>query len=87
MAGTIFAATKLSLRTWFRAVYHVTKLRLVEGFCNRSIEAFARASLDPARVVVSDGLRCFGAVAEAGCTHEVVVTVVSRRVGVGAVGK
>jgi transposase-like protein len=161
MAGTIFAATKLPLRTWFRAIYHMTqtkqgissielgrrlgvtqttawkikhklkqvmlerdatktlsgrveiddayvggertggkrgrgaagktpfvaaaettadgkpsrlKLRRVSAFSNRSIEAFARASLRPSCVVVSDGLRCFGAVTEAGCTHEVIVT-------------
>ncbi len=161
MAKTIFASTKLPLRTWFRAMYHLTqtkqgissielgrrlgvtqttawkikhklkqvmlerdatkqlsgrveiddayvggertggkrgrgaagktpfvaaaqttqdgkpsqlKLRRVSAFSNRSIEAFARASLDPSCVVLSDGLRCFGAVIEAGCTHEVVVT-------------
>lgn len=50
------------------------KLRRVGAFCNRSIEAFARASLHPSCVVVSDGLRCFGAIADAGCTHQVVVT-------------
>ena len=50
------------------------KLRRVGSFCSRSIEAFARASLDPACVVVTDGLRCFSAVTEAGCTHEVVTT-------------
>ena len=25
IAGTIFAATKLPLRTWFRAIYHLTQ--------------------------------------------------------------
>ena len=50
------------------------KLRRVGAFCNRSIEAFARANLHPSCVVVSDGLRCFGAIADAGCTHQVVVT-------------
>ena len=161
IAGTIFASSKLPLRTWFRAIYHMTqtkqgissielgrrlgvtqttawkmkhklkqvmlerdaakhlcgrveiddayvggergggrrgrgapgktpfvaaaettpdgkptrlKLRRVGSFSSRSIEAFARASLDPTCVVVSDGLRCFGAVREAGCTHEVVLT-------------
>jgi hypothetical protein len=161
IAGTIFASTKVPLRTWFRAIYHITqtkqgissielgrrlgvtqttawkikhklkqvmlerdaakqltgrieiddayvggerpggkrgrgapgktpfvaaaettlkgkptrlKLRRVGSFCNHSIGAFARASLDPACVVISDGLRCFGAVTEAGCTHQVVVT-------------
>jgi hypothetical protein len=161
IAGTIFASTKVPLRTWFRAIYHMTqtkqgissielgrrlgvtqttawkikhklkqvmlerdavkqltgrieiddayvggernggkrgrgaagktpfvaaaettpegkpsrlKLRRVGGFSNRSIRAFATASLDPACAVVSDGLRCFTAVTEAGCTHEVIVT-------------
>ena len=161
IAGTIFAASKLPLRTWFRAIYHMTqtkqgissielgrrlgvtqttawkmkhklkqvmlerdaakhlsgrieiddayvggqrgggkrgrgapgktpfvaavettpdgkpsrlKLRRVGSFCSRSIEAFARASLDPGCVVVSDGLRCFGAVREAGCIHDVMIT-------------
>ena len=50
------------------------KLRRVGSFCSRRIEAFARASLDPACVVVTDGLRCFSAVTEAGCTHEVMIT-------------
>jgi ribosomal protein L37AE/L43A len=27
IAGTIFASTKLSLRTWFRAMYHVTQTK------------------------------------------------------------
>jgi transposase-like protein len=161
IAGTIFASTKVTLRTWFRAIYHMTqtkqgissielgrrlgvtqttawkikhklkqvmlerdaakqltgrieiddayvggertggkrgrgapgktpfvaaaettpdgkpsrlKLQRVAGFCNRSIAAFAKANLDPACVVISDGLSCFGAVIKAGCTHEVVVT-------------
>jgi transposase-like protein len=160
-AGTIFAATKVPLRTWFRAMYHVTqskqgissielarrlgvtqttawtikhklaqvmlerdagqrltgrielddaylggersggkrgrgapgktpfvaavetteegkpvrlKLRRVGSFCGRAISGFARRSLDPGCEVVSDGLACFGAVAEAGCRHKVVRT-------------
>jgi transposase-like protein len=160
-AGTIFAATKVPLRTWFRAMYHVTqskqgissielarrlgvtqttawtlkhklaqvmlerdagqrldgrvelddaylggersggkrgrgapgktpfvaavettaegkpvrlKLRRVSGFCSRAVARFARRSLDPGCEVVSDGLACFGAVAEAGCRHAVVRT-------------
>ncbi|MDO9714450.1 IS1595 family transposase, partial [Paracraurococcus sp. LOR1-02] len=27
MAGAIFAATKVTLRTWFRAIYHVTQTK------------------------------------------------------------
>jgi ribosomal protein L37AE/L43A len=161
IAGTIFAATKVPLRTWFRAMYHLTqtkqgisgielarrlgvtqttawtikhklmqvmmerdaderlhgrvelddaylggersggkrgrgapgktpfvaavetteegkpvrlKLRRVSGFCGRAISGFARRSLDPGCEVVSDGLACFAAVAEAGCRHEVIKT-------------
>jgi transposase-like protein len=161
IAGTIFAATKLPLRTWFRALYHLTqskqgissielgrrlgvtqttawkikhklkqvmlerdaakqlsgrvelddaylggarpggkrgrgaagktpflaavettpegqpvrlKLRRVAAFCGRSIAAFATRSLAPSCVVVSDGLRCFGQVVDAGCTHQPIKT-------------
>jgi len=27
IAGTIFASTKLPLRTWFRAIYHLTQTK------------------------------------------------------------
>lgn len=50
------------------------KLRRVTSFCSHSISAFAKASLDPECVVVSDGLRCFNSVTEAGCSHEAVIT-------------
>jgi ribosomal protein L37AE/L43A len=161
IAGTIFAATKVPLRTWFRAMYHLTrtkqgissielarrlgvtqttawtikhklaqvmmerdaderlhgrvelddaylggersggkrgrgapgktpfvaavettpegkpvrlKLRRVGSFCGRAISGFAERGLDPGCEVVSDGLACFAAVAEAGCRHEVIKT-------------
>jgi transposase-like protein len=161
IAGTIFASTKLPLRLWFRAVYHLTqskqgmssielgrrlgvtqttawkikhklkqvmlerdgakrltgrveiddayiggertggkrgrgapgktpfvaavettpegkpvrmKLRRVAGFSGPSITAFARTSLDPQCVVVSDGLGCFTSLTSAGCAHQVVKT-------------
>ena len=48
------------------------KLRRVASFCNHAISRFAKRSLDPNCEVVSDGLACFGAVKEAGCTHEVI---------------
>ena len=51
--------------------------RLAEGkasFCAASIAGFAKRSLDPTCSVVSDGLQCFGSVADAGCTHQVVKT-------------
>ena len=160
IAGTIFAATKLPLRIWFRAIYHMTqtkqgvssielgrrlgvtqttawkvkhklkqvmlerdstrqltgrvelddayvggertggkrgrgapgktpfvaavqttpegkpvrlKLRRVAAFCGHSIAAFAKSSLDPACTVISDGLRCFASVTDAGCLHQVVI--------------
>ena len=160
-AGTIFASTKLPLRTWFRALYHMTqtkqgissielgrrlgvtqttawkikhklaqvmlerdatkqltgrveiddayvggertggkrgrgaegktpfvaavetaadgkpvrlKLRRVTSFCTHSIATFAKSSLAPDCDVVSDGLRCFGGVTQAGCSHQVIVT-------------
>ena len=161
IAGTIFASTKLPLRTWFRALYHMTqtkqgissielgrrlgvkqatawsikhklkqvmmerdaarpltgrvemddaymggersggkrgrgapgktpfvaavettpegkpvrlKLGRVEGFSAKAIAVFARRNLNPACTVVSDGLKCFGAVTEAGCAHEAIRT-------------
>ena len=50
------------------------KLRRVASFCNRALSSFAKRSLDPACEVVSDGLACFGAVADAGCAHNVIKT-------------
>ena len=161
IAGTIFAATKLPLRIWFRAIYHLTqskggissielgrrlgvtqttawkvkhklmqammerdaakrlagrieiddadlggerhggkrgrgspgktpivaavettlegkpirlKLRRVKGFRRTDIVSLAKRNFDPDSTVVSDGLRCFRAVLEAGCTHQPIVT-------------
>jgi ribosomal protein L37AE/L43A len=50
------------------------KLRRVSSFCNHAISTFAKRSLDPSCEVVSDGLACFGAVADAGCAHQVIKT-------------
>ena len=50
------------------------QLRRMADFCKHSIAGFAKRSLDPACEVVSDGLRCFSGVAEAGCKHTVVKT-------------
>jgi coenzyme F420-reducing hydrogenase gamma subunit len=50
------------------------KLRRVTSFCNRALAGFAKRSLDPSCNVVSDGLACFGVVADAGCSHQVVKT-------------
>jgi ribosomal protein L37AE/L43A/transposase-like protein len=46
------------------------KLRRVTSFCNRALSGFAKRSLDPMCEVVSDGLACCGAVADAGCAHK-----------------
>jgi hypothetical protein len=35
---------------------------------------FAKRSLDPHCAAVSDGLRCFGRVKDAGCPHQVIIT-------------
>lgn len=161
IAGTIFASTKLPLRIWFRAMYHMTqskqgissielgrrlgvrqttawmikhklqqvmmerdatkqltgrieiddaylggertggkrgrgapgktpfvaavettpqgkpvrlKLRRVSRFCGHAISGFAKRSLDPACLVVSDGLACFARVTDAGCAHQAIKT-------------
>lgn len=49
-------------------------LRRVSNFCNHGISTFAKRSFDPACDVVTDGLACFGAVKDAGCSHTVVKT-------------
>lgn len=160
-AGTIFAATKVALQVWFRAMYHLTqskqgissielgrrlgvtqttawtikhklaqvmlerdagtrlagrvelddaylggqrrggkrgrgapgktpfvaavetttegkpvriKLRRVASFSSGAVERFAGCCLDTTCHVVSDGLRCFAAVARAGCQHTAITT-------------
>src|SRR6202012_6297678 len=50
------------------------KLRRVTSFCSRSLSTFAKRSLDPTSEVISDGLACFGAVPDAGCSHQIVKT-------------
>ena len=50
------------------------KLRRVASFCSRSVSTFAKRSLDPTSEVISDGLACFGAVTDAGCSHQIVKT-------------
>src|SRR5674476_865354 len=46
------------------------KLRRVSSFCNHALSIFAKRSLDPKCEVISDGLACFGAVADAGWSHQ-----------------
>jgi hypothetical protein len=45
------------------------KLNLVGGFTWTAVGNWAKASLEPGTLVVSDGLGCFAAVADAGCNH------------------
>ncbi len=46
------------------------KLTPVSGFTLKAISVWAKDHLAPASVVFSDGLACFGAVTEAGCSHQ-----------------
>jgi hypothetical protein len=50
------------------------KLRRVDGFSIKALFAFARRCLGPGSTVVSDGLRCFVGVTDAGCTHQPMTT-------------
>ena len=45
------------------------KLNLVSGFTSQAISKWAKASLMPGTYVMSDGLGCFAAVADAQCIH------------------
>ncbi len=45
------------------------KLTPVAGFTSEAIRTWARANLIPGASVLSDGLACFAAVTDAGCTH------------------
>lgn len=49
------------------------KLTPVPGFTSQAISSWARANLAAGTCVLSDGLACFAAVTEAGCTHTVEV--------------
>ena len=49
-------------------------LRRVEGFTKEQIGCYAKAGLAPGAAVVSDGLHCFAAIAEAGFAHTVIKT-------------
>jgi len=54
-----------------------TKLTPVPGFSLQAIAQWAKTSLAPGCIVFSDGLACFAAVTQAGCTHQ--PTVVAGR--------
>lgn len=51
---------------------HPLRVRLtpVPGFTREAIATWATGNVAPGSVVFSDGLACFGAVTDAGCTHE-----------------
>ncbi|MFY9511695.1 MAG: IS1595 family transposase [Rubrivivax sp.] len=49
------------------------KLSLVPGFTSEAIATWARSNLATGTSVLSDGLGCFAAVIDAGCTHTVEV--------------
>ena len=49
----------------------------ISGFTNDAISKWAQSNLAPGTAVISDGLACFGAVTDAGCTH--CVEVVGKR--------
>jgi hypothetical protein len=50
------------------------KLGRVSGFSSAALSGFAKRYLAASCTVLSDGLPCFAAVTEAGCTHQVIKT-------------
>jgi hypothetical protein len=50
------------------------KLRRVDGFRRKQIEALAWRNFDPASTVFTDGLGCFIGVRGAGCAHHPPIT-------------
>ena len=55
------------------------KLRRVKGFRRAEITALAKRHFDPASTIVSDGLRCFTGVSNAGCVHQPIITGSGRK--------
>jgi transposase-like protein len=53
---------------------HQIILRRVKTFSKHALEKLASTALTPGAEVLSDGLACFSAVVEAGCTHKAIVT-------------
>ncbi len=55
---------------------HAIAMRLtkVKGFQSEEIANWAGKHLQSCSYVVSDGLRCFNAIEDAGCVHEAIVT-------------
>ena len=50
------------------------KLNAVKGFRKAEIKKLSRRTLVPGTTVISDALGCFGAVTQAGCRHQPIVT-------------
>jgi len=55
------------------------KLRRVAGFRRAEITAWAKRNFNSASTVVSDGLRCFAGVSNAGCIHQPIITGSGRK--------
>jgi len=51
-----------------------TQLRCVPAFTKEAIKAYAEANIAPGARLVSDGLGCFGGLADAGLKHKALVT-------------
>jgi ISXO2-like transposase domain len=51
-----------------------TQLRCVPGLTKEAIKAYAEANIAPGARVVSDGLGCFGGLADAELKHKAIVT-------------
>ena len=49
-------------------------MQIVPGFTNDAVAAFAKAKFEPSCEVISDGLACFAAVMDAGCSHTVSIS-------------
>ena len=59
------------------------KLRRVKGFRRAEIATLAQVDFHPASTVVSDGLRCFTGVGNAGCVHQPIITGSGRKAAPG----
>ena len=53
---------------------HRIVLRRVKTFSKQALKKLACAALKPGAEVLSDGLACFSAVVEAGCSHKAIIT-------------
>ena len=49
------------------------KLQIVDGFRSKTIAQWAKSAITAGSTVISDGLQCFNAVADAGCEHDRIV--------------